>query len=103
MPALYAALSYCWGDKLELQEHPPYTSTNSTLPHLRLGLPTRSLPLTLQQSIQLCRWLNISYIWIDSLCIIQDSRSDWEKEAVKMGAVYSRSNVTIIAAVKFVQ
>ncbi|ORY58112.1 uncharacterized protein BCR38DRAFT_448054 [Pseudomassariella vexata] len=45
--------------------------------------------------ITVTRTLKLSYLWIDSLCIIQDSPSDWEKEASLMGSVYSFSHLTI--------
>jgi hypothetical protein len=34
-------------------------------------------------------------LWIDSLCIIQDSVEDWEVESAKMAAMYSGANITI--------
>jgi hypothetical protein len=37
------------------------------------------------------------YIWIDSLCIVQDSVRDWEHESSKMGGIYESSYVTISA------
>ena len=42
--------------------------------------------------------LNIQYIWIDSLCIIQDDDEDWEKEAAVMGFVYANAYLTISAS-----
>ncbi|KAL8337029.1 hypothetical protein RB601_008498 [Gaeumannomyces tritici] len=39
----------------------------------------------------------IRYIWIDSLCIIQDSATDWERESQKMGDYYRRAWLTIAA------
>jgi hypothetical protein len=41
--------------------------------------------------------LNISYIWIDCLCIVQDDAEEWALEAPKMGSVYNGSIVTIAA------
>jgi Heterokaryon incompatibility protein (HET) len=41
------------------------------------------------------RLLEIRYLWIDSLCIIQDSTEDWGKEFVKMPQTYQNSTVTI--------
>jgi hypothetical protein len=39
----------------------------------------------------------LQYLWIDSLCIIQDSSSDWEGESVKMADIYGNSFLTITA------
>ncbi|KAI1803932.1 HET-domain-containing protein [Daldinia bambusicola] len=42
--------------------------------------------------------LGIRYIWIDALCIIQDSKEDWAQEASRMRDVYRGAVVTIAAA-----
>jgi hypothetical protein len=47
--------------------------------------------------VVISRKLGIQYLWIDSLSIIQDSRTDWEKESAVMGDVYGRSYLTIAA------
>ncbi|KAK0711775.1 heterokaryon incompatibility protein-domain-containing protein [Lasiosphaeris hirsuta] len=100
IPGQYAALSYCWGDQSKLQkDHPkPHLANSTTLGRLYAGVPISELPLTLQHGVQVCQWLGIEYIWIDSLCILQDSPADWEAEAAKMEMVYSMAKVTIIAA-----
>jgi hypothetical protein len=41
------------------------------------------------------------YLWIDSLCILQDNEADWENEAANMGLVYENASYTIAAAVAF--
>jgi hypothetical protein len=51
-----------------------------------------------QNAVQVCVTLQIEYIWIDSLCIIQDSAEDWETEAAKMADYYEKSLLTICAA-----
>lgn len=56
------------------------------------------LPLTFRDFIEIARRLCVRYVWIDSLCIIQDSREDWEKEAAQMAEVYSKSYLTIAAS-----
>ncbi|PTD06096.1 hypothetical protein FCULG_00012323 [Fusarium culmorum] len=98
MPGNFAALSYCWGSPAELQLKPPYKAIASTVQDLRSGISAAKLPLTIQQALLVCKWLDIRYIWIDSLCILQDLAQDWEIEATKMETVYSTSKVTIIAA-----
>lgn len=40
----------------------------------------------------------ISYIWIDSLCIIQDDNNDWQRESSTMSKVYAGSTLNIVAA-----
>ncbi|KAL6862598.1 hypothetical protein ACO1O0_002834 [Amphichorda felina] len=56
------------------------------------------LPKTFQDSVILCRKLGLEYIWIDSLCIIQDSARDWEDQSINMGNIYGHSYITIAAA-----
>jgi hypothetical protein len=55
------------------------------------------MPATFQHAFEIARALGIRYIWIDSICIVQDSPSDWEEESTKMGAIYSISYITIAA------
>ncbi|KAK3360986.1 hypothetical protein B0T24DRAFT_725155 [Lasiosphaeria ovina] len=71
----YAALSYCWGSVSDLPKGSPgpYVANSSSWKELQQGIPVADLGLTLQHAIQVCGWLNIEYIWIDSLCILQDS------------------------------
>jgi hypothetical protein len=54
--------------------------------------------LTFIEAIRVARWLEIRYVWIESLCIIQDSVEDWEIESALMGAVYYNSRLNIAAA-----
>jgi hypothetical protein len=61
-------------------------------------IPRRSLSRTWQDVIQVAQRLGLGYIWIDSLCIIQDSPEDWEKESASMAKVYSKSHLNIAAA-----
>ena len=55
------------------------------------------LSKTFQDAMKVAQYLGLRYIWIDSLCIIQDSKEDWQKEAGLMGQVYSNSVCKISA------
>ncbi|KAH4111796.1 hypothetical protein HBI46_095720 [Parastagonospora nodorum] len=55
------------------------------------------MPKTFQDAIVTTKEFGIEFIWIDSLCIIQDSPSDWEYEAARMASVYSGATCTIAA------
>lgn len=48
--------------------------------------------------MSITRELGIRHIWIDSICIVQDDRADWEKEAASMHKVYSLCLCTISAS-----
>lgn len=88
----YAALSYCWGSTL------PVCTLKATEPDFRQRLPYHTLPQTLQDSIDIARALQLPYIWIDALCIVQDDLEDWEREAARMQQIYSGSTMTIAAS-----
>jgi hypothetical protein len=62
------------------------------------GLELSDLPKTLRDAILATRKLGISYLWIDSLCIIQDSHTDWTSESVKMRQIYRNSWLNLAAA-----
>ncbi|EAA28747.1 HET-domain-containing protein [Neurospora crassa] len=91
----YTALSYCWGSSLKAER--PYLTTTKTLEKHLSELPWDLLPKTLQDSIRLTRAIGVRYLWIDSLCIIQDSNDDWEKEAARMGTLYAQARLVIAA------
>ncbi|KAH7397108.1 heterokaryon incompatibility protein-domain-containing protein, partial [Pyrenochaeta sp. MPI-SDFR-AT-0127] len=94
-PFSYVALSYCWGK----DDGGDWKTTTHTLrSHTQHGLASKYLPLTLQHSLTITRRLGFSYIWIDALCIIQDSSEDWAREATKMAGVYFGSVLTIAAS-----
>ncbi|KAK4452705.1 heterokaryon incompatibility protein-domain-containing protein [Podospora aff. communis PSN243] len=88
----YMALSHCWG-KIQILR----TLKANFVAHQK-GIPLKSLTRTFIDAIEITRQMGIQFLWIDSLCIIQDSAQDWEKEAAKMGDVYRFSYLTIAAA-----
>ncbi|KAL2073828.1 hypothetical protein VTL71DRAFT_11154 [Oculimacula yallundae] len=78
----YVALSHRWevGDNFRLRK-----DNLTTFMH---GIPVELLSATIQEAIRTCQHMGISHIWIDSLCIIQDSDEDWTHESSIMGDVY---------------
>ncbi|KAK4446338.1 het domain-containing protein [Podospora aff. communis PSN243] len=88
---LYICLSHCWG-KAQI-----ITTTGSTLADRLTSIPLDLLSNTFRDAVLFTRRLGIRYIWIDSLCIIQDSRLDWEIESAKMSDIYSNAHLTIAA------
>lgn len=87
----YVALSHCWGGRVS-----PLLTTD-TLEAFGRKLPYHELPANFRDAITITRGLGIRYIWIDCLCIIQDSKSDWEKEAKRMAHIYRDATVTVSA------
>ncbi|KAK2600136.1 hypothetical protein QQS21_005151 [Conoideocrella luteorostrata] len=90
----YIVLSHCWG--LAMPESGKTTS--QTLERHLVSISAEDLPQTFQDFIDIARQLGVRHVWIDSLCIIQDSRQDWEKEAAQMAAVYSNARLTVAAS-----
>lgn len=52
----------------------------------------------LKDAVQVARILDIPYLWIDSLCILQDDISDWERQCPEMDNIYGHAEVTLVAA-----
>jgi hypothetical protein len=94
----YATLSYCWGDQRQSGQLPMQTTQDNRKTHTEIGISLQSMPQTFQDAILVARKLRIPYLWIDALCIIQDSIKDWETESVKMCDIFAHSFVTISAA-----
>ncbi|KAK0740081.1 heterokaryon incompatibility protein-domain-containing protein [Schizothecium vesticola] len=92
--APYAALSYCWGSDLG---GVVTTLLANKKDHITQGIPVGSLPKTIQDAITVCRGLGHLYLWVDALCIVQDDRQDWAREAAQMKNVYRCAQVTITA------
>ncbi|KAK0750884.1 heterokaryon incompatibility protein-domain-containing protein [Schizothecium vesticola] len=88
----YICLSYCWGRSNFVK------STTATIQrHMTQGIAVTDLPRAFQDAIEIVHAFQVRYLWIDSLCIIQDSTADWEKECGRMAEVYSNSFLTIAA------
>ena len=72
-------------------------TTRETLADNKQDIPWNSIPKTHQDAIKFSLKLNIKYIWIDSICIVQDDEADWEIESSKMADVYQHSYLTLAA------
>ena len=89
----YMTLSYCWGDP---------SSTNTILTQDNIGtfreeIDFSALPRVFQEAVQVAQKFNIDYLWIDALCILQDSRADWLKESAMMSEIYGHTFLNISA------
>lgn len=73
------------------------TLTETTKQDLFGGFSEALPPKSFQDAILVTRRLGVSFLWIDSLCIFQDSKDDWRRESAQMGDVYSRARCMIAA------
>jgi Heterokaryon incompatibility protein (HET) len=88
----YITLSHRWGSTRAI-----LTVTNRH--QLKNGIALRGLPKTFQDAIAVAQHLSIRYLWIDSLCIIQegDDGQDWESESKRMGHIYANAYLNVSA------
>ncbi|KAE8136014.1 heterokaryon incompatibility protein-domain-containing protein, partial [Aspergillus pseudotamarii] len=87
-------LSHCWGKRLGTDA---ITTRANLLGHMK-EIKLNDLPANFCDAISITRRLGIRYLWIDAICIIQDSQADWAQESVKMGHIYDSSYLTIAAS-----
>ncbi|KAK4679738.1 hypothetical protein QC764_206790 [Podospora pseudoanserina] len=88
----YLCLSHCWGGS-----RPKCMTTSWTLETNRQEIVWNDLPTTFQHAIDVTRRLGFEYLWIDSLCIVQDSETDWQHQSAEMIFIYENSHLTLCA------
>jgi hypothetical protein len=71
----YATLSHCWGQASTIKTETHNLALRET------SISLQALPKTFREAVLVCRKLNIPFLWIDSLCIVQDDKRDWEFHA----------------------
>lgn len=87
----YMTLSHCWGPKA------PSRLTRANIESMKTGIFVGDLPRSFQHAIVVTGWFHCRYLWIDSLCIIQDSTEDWQNESSLMRHVYKNAWLNISA------
>ncbi|CZR67956.1 uncharacterized protein PAC_17855 [Phialocephala subalpina] len=87
----WVTLSHCWGGTS------PLRTTLDMLEERKTSIPLSQMPQTFHDAVIITRKLGIRHLWIDSLCIIQDSKNDWSREAALMGEVYKHGILNIAA------
>jgi hypothetical protein len=88
----YTTLSYCWGvgNFMKLK--------SATYGRFRSWTPTTTLPQVFQDAMAVTRQMHVRYIWIDALCIVQDSEQDFHRQCTQMSRIYSNTTCNIAAA-----
>ncbi|KAK4664587.1 uncharacterized protein QC763_0087530 [Podospora pseudopauciseta] len=92
-PRAYATLSYCWGG-----DQPGKTLKRRLASYSR-DIPLDALPLTIIDVLTVTHGVALEYLWVDALCIIQDSNEDKMAEISNMHRTYRGSVLTIAACV----
>lgn len=91
----YACLSYVWGGAKTLKTEKE--SLNSLKEENSLEARRDEIPRTIRDTIDLVHQLGIPYLWVDSLCIVQDDAESKHNQIEAMAGVYANAYVTIIA------
>ncbi|KAI0966380.1 HET-domain-containing protein [Xylaria arbuscula] len=89
----YAALSYCWGGPQLLQ-----LTKDTVHKFLQQPIEWQNFPKGLVDAVKVTSSLDLEYLWVDALCIVQDDQEDKKREISRMSAIYQNSVVTIAAA-----
>ncbi|KAI9868480.1 MAG: hypothetical protein M1813_005924 [Trichoglossum hirsutum] len=89
----YFCLSYRWGIG-----HASCTTVKANLVARKNAIPWDGLPTVLRQALEFTYKLGGEYLWIDSLCIIQDDVLDWSNESKKMAGIYKSAILTLAAS-----
>jgi hypothetical protein len=92
----YMALSYCWGSMEEANKL--LKTTHTTIASRTQKIEYDTMPQTFKDAVTVARVLDIQYMWVDSLCIIQDDAPDWQSESSKMAEIFSNAYLTLAAA-----
>ncbi|KAF2169459.1 hypothetical protein M409DRAFT_36170, partial [Zasmidium cellare ATCC 36951] len=87
----YIALMHCWGTQTLMK------TTRSNLNALHNDIDLETLPQTFKDAVMCARGIGVEHVWIDVLCIVQDDVSDWERESAKMGNIYRKAAVVVVA------
>ncbi|KAL0959032.1 hypothetical protein HGRIS_014339 [Hohenbuehelia grisea] len=92
MRGAYIALSYVWG------EAQPHSTTTANLAHYHKNIDPAWLPQTVRDAIVITHAFGVRYLWLDTLCIIQDSDEDKVQQLAQMARIYSEAYFTIVVA-----
>lgn len=100
----YVTLSHKWGspDPPKLSAIRDNGNGRMSITDLKSGVSLSSLPRTFRDALNIVSHCGLRYLWIDSLCILQDKDADgrnpdWEREAAKVGDIYAGAIFNIAA------
>ncbi|KAF4630846.1 hypothetical protein G7Y89_g7282 [Cudoniella acicularis] len=88
----YLTLSHCWGTAKNIK------LLQNNITSFQHQINMKDLPKTFAEAVRVTRLLGFRYLWIDSLCIIQDSIEDWDHESALMSSIYKYAACNLAAA-----
>jgi hypothetical protein len=88
----YGTVSHCWGQAKTIK------LLSDNLSRFSQGIEYCELSPKYQEAIQMALAVGLRFLWIDSLCIVQNSTEDWAREAIRMADIYGRSYLNIALA-----
>ncbi|KAF1843088.1 HET-domain-containing protein [Cucurbitaria berberidis CBS 394.84] len=91
MRGQYVTLSYCWG------KGNFFKTLSTNMEELQSSFEAETLPETLRDAVRLTHRMGFEWLWIDSLCILQDDFPDWSRESSRMAQIYGNAAFTICA------
>ncbi|KAF2126053.1 HET-domain-containing protein [Dothidotthia symphoricarpi CBS 119687] len=91
--AEYLTLSHCWGPPAKHSVKTEGRNLKARMTRISIN----DLSNTFRDAVRITRELGHRYLWIDSLCIIQDDKEDWAREAALMADVYGNATCTLAA------
>jgi hypothetical protein len=94
----YVALSYVWGPVPTLKTIQANLEAFQQTGSLRREEVASKLPRTIRDAIALTELLQERYLWVDSLCIVQDDETSSHDQITKMASIYANAALTIVAA-----
>jgi hypothetical protein len=89
----WCSLSYVWG-----MAGDSFKTTSANVEAYYRGIETSILPRTIRDAISVCYRIGVPYLWVDSLCIIQDDKEDLRRELHGMPQIYQQARLTIVAS-----
>lgn len=97
--ARYTTLSHTWDTNTSfiLTTENNDKGEKGNFKDLTQGIAWADIPKTFQEAIKISRELDVDYLWVDSLCIIQNDHNDWKEQSREMSAIYGNSWLNIAA------
>jgi hypothetical protein len=86
----YITLSYC--SKIDFQK---CSLTSASLETLKKGINLKNMPEFFRDTVVICRNLQIRYLWVFDLCILQDEPADWAHQVSQLRIIFGNALFTI--------